>query len=35
MDGEVEEGEMEAADEAALIAALQKEGLIPIKTRPA
>jgi general secretion pathway protein F len=35
MDGQTEEGELEAKDEAALVAALQKEGLIPIKTRPA
>jgi len=35
MDGQEEEGELEAADEAALVAALQKEGLIPVKTRPA
>jgi general secretion pathway protein F len=35
LDGQVEDGEMEAADEAALVAALQKEGLIPIKTHTA
>lgn len=34
-DGEVEEGEMEAADEAALVRQLQAGGLIPLKTRPA
>ena len=35
MDGQEEEGELEAADEATLVAELQKEGLIPVKTRPA
>ncbi len=35
IDGQPEEGEMEAADEAALVAKLQKEGLIPVKTRVA
>jgi general secretion pathway protein F len=34
-DGEALEGEREAPDEAALVRALQKEGLIPIQTRPA
>jgi general secretion pathway protein F len=35
LDGQAEEGELEAADEAALVAALQKDGLIPIKVRGA
>ncbi len=35
LDGQAEEGVMEAADEASLLARLQKDGLIPIKTRPA
>lgn len=35
VDGQVQEGELEAADEAAVVSALQKEGLIPIKVRPA
>jgi general secretion pathway protein F len=35
MNGQDEEGELEAANEAALISALQKEGLIPVKTRVA
>jgi general secretion pathway protein F len=34
-DGEAVEGEREAADEAALVRALQADGLIPIKTRVA
>lgn len=35
MNGQEEEGELEAANEAALVATLQKEGLIPVKTRVA
>jgi general secretion pathway protein F len=35
LDGEEVEGEQDAADEAALIARLQAEGLIPLTTRPA
>lgn len=35
LDGEEVEGEQEASDEAALIARLQGEGLIPLVTRPA
>ncbi|MFP4076760.1 MAG: type II secretion system F family protein, partial [Halochromatium sp.] len=35
LDGEEVEGEQEAADEAALIARLQAEGLLPLKTRSA
>lgn len=31
-DGEVQEGEMEAADEAALVRRLQEDGLIPVRT---
>jgi len=34
-DGEMEEGEREAADEGALVAALQGEGLIPLEMRAA
>ncbi len=34
-DGQAEEGEREAADEQALVAALQRDGLIPIKIKPA
>jgi general secretion pathway protein F len=33
-DGQTEEGELEAADEASLVAALQRDGLIPIRVRP-
>jgi general secretion pathway protein F len=35
LDGQVQEGEMEAADESALTLALQKDGLIPVKVRSA
>lgn len=35
LDGQAEEGEMEAADETALTLALQKQGLIPVKVRTA
>lgn len=35
LNGQVQEGELEAADEAALLQALRKDGLIPIKTRAA
>jgi len=35
LDGEAVEGELEAADEAALISALQAQGLLPLETRSA
>ena len=35
LDGEAVEGELEAADEASLISALQAQGLLPLETRPA
>lgn len=35
LDGQVQEGELEAADEAALTGRLQKDGLIPLKIRAA
>lgn len=35
LNGETEEGTLEALDEAALVQRLQAEGLIPVKTRPA
>ncbi len=34
-DGEVQQGEQEAADEAALVGLLQTQGLIPLKIKPA